>query len=79
MKKKLLTMVLAGAMAVSMMAGCGSSSSSGDSAGSDASASTDAASGDSATASGDFDAFHDHDVPAELPELPCRYHGSGPD
>ena len=31
MKKKLLTMVLAGAMAVSMMAGCGSSSSGSDS------------------------------------------------
>ena len=52
MKKKLLTMVLAGAMAVSMMAGCGSSSSGSDSSSSDATASTDAsASSDSSTAS----------------------------
>ncbi len=55
MKKKLLTMVLAGAMAVSMMAGCGSSSSGSDSSSSDATASTDASassdSSDSSTAS----------------------------
>jgi len=73
MKKKYLSILLAGAMTVTMLAGCGSSSSSGSASSSKASASTASTAGESAGASSSSDNGESYHVGVVLKTTSSEY------